>query len=73
MIVTDAPNREQEFEEKAGAFEYHTSKMVDSAEQTAIHGKHATKQLVDNIHTATKEVRTMKYGTGCPRKKCNTN
>lgn len=52
----DAPNREQEFEEKAGAFEYHTSKMVDSAEQTAIHGKHATKQLVDNIHTATKEL-----------------
>lgn len=50
------PNREQEFEEKAGAFEYHTSKMVDSAEQTAIHGKHATKQLVDNIHTATKEL-----------------
>ena len=56
FCISDTPNREQEFEEKAGAFEYHTSKMVDSAEQTAIHGKHATKQLVDNIHTATKEV-----------------
>ena len=53
---SDTANREQDFEEKAGAFEYHTGKMVDSAEQTAIHGKHATKQLVDNIHTATKEV-----------------
>jgi len=56
FIYLETANREQDFEEKAGAFEYHTGKMVDSAEQTAIHGKHATKQLVDNIHTATKEV-----------------
>lgn len=34
--------------------------MVESAEQTAIHGKHATKQLVDNIHTTTKEVNIFK-------------
>ncbi|XP_057297715.1 vinculin-like [Hydractinia symbiolongicarpus] len=52
----DAPNREQEFEDKAGAFEYHTSRMIDSAEQTAVHGKHANRQLVDNIHSAAKDL-----------------
>jgi len=51
-----APNREQDYEEKAGAFEYHTSKMIETAEQTAIHGKHATSQLVDNIHAAAKDL-----------------
>lgn len=52
----DAPNREQDFEEKAGAFEYHTSKMIDAAEQTSIHGKNVSKQLTDNIQAAAKDV-----------------
>lgn len=52
----DAPNREQEFEEKAGAFEYHTSKMIDAAEQTSIHGKNVSKQLVENIQAAAKDL-----------------
>lgn len=52
----DVLNREEDFEEKASAFEYHTSKMIESAEQTAIHGKHATSQLVDNIHAAAKDL-----------------
>ena len=30
--------------------------MIETAEQTAIHGKHATSQLVDNIHAAAKDV-----------------
>lgn len=30
--------------------------MIDSAEQTAVHGKHANRQLVDNIHSAAKDV-----------------
>jgi vinculin len=52
----DLANRESDYEEKAGAFEYHTSKMIETAEQTAIHGKHATSQLVDNIHAAAKDL-----------------
>lgn len=52
----DAPNREQDFEEKAGAFEYHTSKMIDAAEQTSIHGKNVSKQLVENIQSAAKDL-----------------
>uniref|UniRef100_T2MH95 Vinculin n=1 Tax=Hydra vulgaris TaxID=6087 RepID=T2MH95_HYDVU len=52
----DTPNRDQEFEEKAGAFEYHTSKIIESAEQTAVNGKHANKQLFYNIHSAANDL-----------------
>ena len=64
--VSDAPNREQDFEEKAGAFEYHTSKMIDAAEQTSIHGKNVSKQLTDNIQAAAKDVsKSYVYADNC--------
>ena len=51
-----APNREKEFEEQAGAFEYASQKMVDTALQVASSGKSTSKELKEALRAKAKEV-----------------
>ena len=55
-MLADAPGREAEFEDKAGAFEHQAKQITDTAIQLANLGGNTNKRLLDQIRQNAQEV-----------------
>ena len=65
MVITGTPNREGNFEDKAGLYQDHSNMLCQTAQMVAADGGNSNRKTVEGIFSSVNQVRKSDQSLNC--------